>query len=199
MVGYEGKYQVSDQGRVKSMPILNDPANYRPYEKIMTPVMDLTGYYRVHLRRNGESHRHSVHKLVIVAFKPVPEHLRSLIGTRRLQINHINEDKSDNRLCNLEWCDAKYNSNYGTAQERKQLSHKAKNTLHSRATVAQYNTEGNLIKVWESMCEVARQTGFSVGNISSCCRGVYKQAYGYIWRYLDDYRIKKYQNQTTSA
>ena len=92
--GYEGMYDASTEGRIWS----------RRTNKILTPIENGNGYKGVNL---GYNNRQLIHRLVCMTFvpNPDPEHLT--------QVNHINEDKSDNRSCNLEWCDSKYNLNYG--------------------------------------------------------------------------------------
>lgn len=93
------------------------------------------------------------------------------------EINHKNEIKSDNRVENLEWCERKYNCNYGTRNERvtKKLSKK----------VYQYTKDGVFVKEWCSLNEIGRVLGFDKGYISACCNGKHKSAYDFIWRYAD--------------
>lgn len=104
--GYIGLYQVSNFGRVMSL-------NYDKTGKIklLKLVLNAQGYYQVCLHKNGVQKIKKVHRLVAEAFIPNPKHLPS--------INHKDEDKTNNRLSNLEWCTVKYNTNYGTCQERK--------------------------------------------------------------------------------
>ena len=92
--GYDGMYDVSSEGRVWS----------HRTNKILKPLDNGRGYKTVNL---GYNNRHLIHRLVCMTFiqNPDPEHLT--------EVNHINEDKGDNRSCNLEWCDRKYNLNYG--------------------------------------------------------------------------------------
>lgn len=100
--GYEGLYEVSNLGRVKSLKWGK--------ERILKPGMDGCGYLKANLYKEGKIKHFMVHRLVAQAFIPNPEGLP--------QINHKDEDKTNNRVDNLEWCTAKYNSNYGTRIEQ---------------------------------------------------------------------------------
>lgn len=90
-------------------------------------------------------------------------------------MNHKNEIKDDNRVANLEYCDAKYNSNYGTRLER--IAEKLSKP------VFQYDLNGNFIKEWPSTMEVERRLGFANTHISKCCLGKRNTAGGYKWKY----------------
>ena len=103
--GYNGVYQVSNYGNVKTNNYYN-----RGETHILTPAIDRWGYARVTLSKNKSKRKYSVHRLVAMAFIPNPNNLP--------QINHINENKQDNRVENLEWCDAMYNNNYGTKTKK---------------------------------------------------------------------------------
>ena len=161
--GYEGLYQVSDQGRVKSLG-----RKWRKSERILNPVVRHDGYVVVGLYSGGKPKTFKVHRLVCEAFHENPDN--------KPQVNHINEIKTDNRACNLEWCTAEENTNFGTRTER---SGKAQSK-----PVAQYAQDGELIKIWQSTREVERQTGFRHGYICQSANGKRKQAYGFIWKYV---------------
>lgn len=106
ILGYEGKYQVSDLGNVRSLNYCNTKKS-----KNLKPGGSPNGYFGVTLS-NGKSsskRRFLVHRLVMITFNP---------SGMKAQVNHINEIKSDNRLSNLEWVTAKENCNYGTRNER---------------------------------------------------------------------------------
>ena len=163
VVGYEGLYQVSSEGRVKSLKRKGCKS-----ERILKPIDDGRGYLRVDLYAGGKRKRFKVHRLVCQAFHENPGN--------KPQVNHINENKTDNRASNLEWATARENSNFGTRNERVA---KARSKL-----VGQYAQDGELIKVWPSTMEVERQAGFSNGNISQAANGKYKHAYGFIWKYI---------------
>ena len=170
--GYEGLYQVSSEGRVKSLGrtiIKKDGRKQTVKERILKGTPDKDGYLKIGLSGSmGKQKWFQVHRLVGEAFIKNPD--------EKPQINHINEIKTDNRACNLEWCTCKQNLNHGTRNERvaKALG----------KPIGQYKLDGQLIKVWPSAYMVERQTGFSQGYIWGVANGRYKQAYGFIWKYI---------------
>lgn len=169
--GYEGVYMVSNWGNVKSLERLDSLGHLRK-ERILKPRNN-KGYLFVILCKDGKSKHHYIHRLVAEAFLPNPDNLP--------QINHIREfEKTNNRVENLEWCDRKYNCNYGSRNQR--IADKLVNGKWSKK-VNQYTIDGEFIKKWSSMAEVKRQLGYAQGNICKCCNGQRKTAYGYIWRY----------------
>ena len=97
--GYEGKYLISNTGKVKSLT----------RNRLLKPVIQ-KGYMYIHLCKNSKDKAYLLHRLVAKHFVSNPDNLP--------EVNHKNEDKVNNDASNLEWCDAKYNSNYGTRGER---------------------------------------------------------------------------------
>lgn len=158
-------YQVSDYGRVKS----NIPHN-GTNERILKPQLRKDGYLQIQLHKDGVIKNYLVHRLVAETFLPNPNSLP--------QVNHKNEDKTDNRVSNIEWCDCSYNTNYGTRNNRDAES-KSK-------VVLQFDKQGNFINEWSSTHEVERQLGFYQQNICNCCNGKLHTAYGYKWLYKED-------------
>jgi hypothetical protein len=175
--GYESLYLVSNMGRIKSLPRLVSQ-KYRPHmtrETVLRPQTRRHGYLSVWLYRDGTKRQESVHRIVAEVF------CEKLPG--RNEVNHINEDKQDNRAENLEWCTHKANVNSGTVQRRR--SERIINNPARSKKIAQITLEGKLVRVWPSLAEASRN-GFASGNISKCARGSsqYSHAYGYLWRYV---------------
>lgn len=123
VIGYEGLYEVSNLGHVRSLNrIVNSSDRFFHqltrihYGKTLTPSLEQNGYLTVRLCYQQKVKAFSIHKLVAQAFIPNPNNLP--------QVNHKDEDKTNNCVDNLEWCTAKYNCNYGTRSIR--LSNKLK-------------------------------------------------------------------------
>lgn len=157
--GFEGLYQVSNYGRVKSL--------LHGKERILQPAKDKGGYLFVRLYKNGQSKIYKVHRIVTQAFIPNPDNLPC--------VNHKDEKPSNNHVENLEWCDYCYNLTYGSRIKRV-LDKISKPTY-------QYTLDGELIAEYPSTAEVQRQLGYNQGSISKCCNGKLKTAYGYVWTY----------------
>lgn len=176
--GYEGLYQVSNLGRVKSLErYVKHPQGTKSLKKgkSLKQCVVSGGYLAVDLCKNGIIRMYTIHRLVAEAFLPNPDNLP--------QVNHINECKWDNTVWNLEWCDAKYNINYGTLKQR--LSQKQLNQKATSKSVLQYTKEGLIVAEYPSQQEAARQTGVCNVCISNCCRGGQNSAGGYVWKYKD--------------
>ena len=159
-------------GRVKSLErtiIKKDGRKQTVKERILKGTPDKDGYLKVGLCGSTRKQKcFQVHRLVGEAFIQNPD--------EKPQINHINEIKTDNRACNLEWCTCKQNINHGSRNERvaKALG----------KPIGQYELDGQLIKIWPSAREAERQIGVSQGGIWGATNGIYKQAYGFIWKYI---------------
>lgn len=173
--GYEGYYQVSNLGRVRSLDRYitgNNGAIYLRQGQIKEIKPHHSGYLFVSLMKNRKRKIMAVHRLVAEAFIPNPDNLP--------QINHKDEDKTNNRVENLEWCTGKYNCNYGTHNKR--VSDKLTNGKTSKE-ICQYTKEGILVRKYPSASEAARQFRGKQGNISQVCLGKRNSAYGYLWKY----------------
>ena len=171
--GYEGLYQVSDQGRVKSLERKvrhGRGIDLTIKERILKPGTDRGGYLRVGLCDGGKQKTFKVHRLVCEAFHENPDN--------KPQVNHLNEIKTDNRACNLEWSTAKENCNHGTHNER---------IAKTRSKpVGQFTLDGKLLKTWTSAMEAGKQIGFNYSHVSEVANGKRKTAYGFIWKYVEE-------------
>ena len=168
--GYEGLYQISTMGRIKSIdryvPRKNGKLQH-VYGRIMIPFDNGRGYKQVYLCKNGKTKVHYVHRLVALHFIENPNNF--------LEINHKDEDKANNCADNLEWCTHKYNQNYGSKNIRAAIKNSKK--------VYQYDMEGNLLEIFPSCISVQRKLGYKQGSISNCCLGVIKSYKGFIFKY----------------
>lgn len=175
--GYEGYYQVSNMGRVKSLDRkikrINGTIQHRK-GVILKQCIHKTGYLIAVLCKNRHNKTIRVHRIVAKSFVNNPYNKK--------EVNHKNENIIDNRVENLEWTTPKENSNYGTRNKRISL---ANTNGKCSKPVLQYDLDSNLIKEWESMAE-CRRKGYSQGNISACCRGERKTHKGYIWKFKEE-------------
>ncbi len=173
------EYEVSNLGRVKRLaydkPVCGGGAQHCN-ERILLPQRRRFNYQAVALSKNDKVKFFLVHRLVAIVFIPNPNNLP--------QVNHKDEDPSNNCVGNLEWCDQKYNSNYGTSKER--ISLKLKNGVLSKP-VQQYTIEAQFIKEYPSANEASRELGLAVSGIVNCCNGSkkYTTCGGFIWKYTN--------------
>ena len=167
ITGYEGLYQVSSLGRVKSLERFKLDGR-RCAERIMKPSADLGGYLSCELCNDGRGKRFLIHRLVAEAFLQNPDNKR--------EVNHINGIKSDNSIENLEWSTSSENT-----------IHAYRHGLEVKPTraVLQFDLQGNFIREWASAQEAAPSTGTYKSNICHCCKGRLKHAGGYIWKYKE--------------
>lgn len=169
--GYEGMYQISNAGRVKSFKYKSP--------RIMKPHYDKRGYGRLILRKDGRDVPNLVHRLVARAFISNPYDLP--------EVNHKDENPRNNLSTNLEWCDKKYNNNYGTKIARGVANRDSKAIGEKNSlTVLQYSLDGELLKEWESANVCKKELGYDNSAIAKCCRGNTKTSYGYVWKYKEE-------------
>ena len=171
VAGYEGLYKVSNKGNVYSVA-RKDSRWHRRGGQRLKPVYDRGGYLIVSLYKNGKSKTKKVHRLVAEAFIPNPNGLP--------QVNHRDKNKVNNNVENLKWCDARYNSNHGTRNEKvtQVLSKKVRAVNAKTGDVVDFN----------STAEAGRK-GYSSGCVSQASRGIYNGGNmykGYIWSYKEE-------------
>ena len=192
--GFEGRYQVSNLGRVRSLDFVQIGRNQFGYSyevirkgRVLKPKISVWGYNRVSLSINRKISYRSIHRLVAMAFIPNPDNLP--------EVNHKDENKLNNVVCfnpdgsidtehtNLEWCTGLYNLRYGTRVERMQ---KLVNEPRMRS-VNQYDFKGNLLHTYKSIAEAGEQTGIGTRTIASICHKIGSHSsHGYIFRFSDD-------------
>lgn len=170
--GYEGRYQASTYGRIKSLErtVSFGNRNRTITSRIIKPFFCSAGYLYVRM----PDRKKSVHRLIALTFIPNPDNLP--------QVNHMDEKPINNRVENLEWCTPKYNSNYGTRKQK--LSELNKNHLSLSKRVIQYSVDGKFIASYPSLREVERITKFNHGNLSQAIMKQ-KTAYGFLWQYAE--------------
>ena len=155
IAGYEGLYEVSYLGMVKSLK--------HGKEKILKPRKDTSGYLQVVLYKDGHGKNIRVHRLVAETFIPNPNNLET--------VNHKDEVKTNNVASNLEWMSREDNVAYSQPQWEK------------RSVQMLDKSTGELLATFPSLHEAERVTGIANHSISSCCKGKQKSAGGYIWKY----------------
>ena len=165
--GYEGVYKVSNLGRVLSVSY-----RHTGKPKILKPKKR-QGYLAIHRRNFGCDV--SIHRLVAMAFIPNPDNLPC--------VNHINEDKYDNRACNLEWCTYQHNNTYGHRLEKMAYTRKNRTTKSHYGNVYQQTVDGELIATFSSVIAASKATGIERSSINRCALGQYHTAGGYKWAY----------------
>lgn len=165
VVGYEGHYEVSNLGMVRSLK----------WNKIRLLKLwkNFDGYFEVGLTKSCYRKFFRVHRLVAEAFIPNPKNLP--------QINHLDCNRTNNKVSNLEWTDAKGNSNH--PQTRINMSKAQLNNEKRSKRVYRFTLNGEFIDEWPSLAQVQRSLGFAAGNICKHIQGKFTHAYGYIWRY----------------
>lgn len=178
---YEGWYQVSNMGRIKSLDRFYtqkrkcDKEPRQSFIKGKIIKASSYGQYLIcHLKRNGTSKAVKFHRVVCTMFHPNQNKLP--------EVNHINEIKTDNRADNLEWCTRQYNANWGTAIMRQSIN--SRNHPAKSKPVYQCTFNGKILKKYPSIKEAARLTGLKEANIASVCYGgKSKSAGGYLWSF----------------
>lgn len=164
---FEGLYEVSNLGRVKGLNRIK-PDGHRQKGMIRKSHLTPDGYAIVRLSKDGKSYTRKVHRMVATAFLDNPDNLK--------EVNHIDEDKTNNNVNNLEWCNRYYNVHYGSSMSK-----------YSKPVV-QLTIHGKFIRAYVSM-EEAHRHGYTPSAIADVCAGKYKQHKGFKWKFLDGYEV----------
>ena len=173
--GFEGLYQVSNLGKVRSLDrYANSGIGIRFYKgRLLKPGKDSYGYLKVNLSKDGKKTTFWVHRLVYEAFNGKIQ--------EGMQVNHIDEDKTNNSIDNLNLMTPKENINWGTCIERR-----AKSMINHKSLskpIIQYSLTGEKLAEFEGLHDAARKLNIYQGNISSALNGRYKTAGGFKWKY----------------
>ena len=180
VVGYEGLYQVSNRGRVRSYDrtVPHGVGKRVVRHRIMKQYINDCGYCQVRLNKNHVSKNKRVHRLVAEAFISNPRHLK--------QVNHIDLDKTNNHVENLEWC-----------SQKKNLIHAVNNNAIQSYAILQCDEKGRVLNEWVSLGRLCDKLLISHTTISRACKGENgkrkHEAYGYYWYYKDENFVKKYR------
>lgn len=174
-------YMVSNYGRIKSLAHTTTiKRNGKTYKNIfktrIVRLLNNKGYWLYNFTQDGVRSCVSIHRLVAKAFIENPYNYPL--------INHKDENKGNNIYTNIEWCDEKYNSNYGTVNKRRSSSITEALQGKSR-TICQYNLKGELIQKYKGAKQIEK-AGFTYCNVHKCCHHIAVIHKGYVWRYDND-------------
>lgn len=182
--GYEGLYQVSNEGRVRSLDrivavLKNGKFSEKKIKGKTLKLWVAQDYLHVTLCKDGKVKAPFVHKLVASAFVNNPKGYKI--------VNHKDENKLNNRSDNLEWCTTVYNRNYGTGEQRRLIAFLASSELHNKkhTSVISTNKKNGQVTKYNSICDVAKD-GFIATCVVNCCKGRRKSHKGCTWRYENE-------------
>lgn len=175
VVGFEGKYMVSNDGRVKSLSYMRTGV-----ERELKQQTDKDGYKTVCIGGSPKK----VHRLVALAFIPNPSDLP--------MINHKDENKTNNNVDNLEWCDSTYNNNYSDRVERASKTNKTSLLMSNSKFKSKpiFCHENN--KIYISQTQASKELNINDGNIGKVARGLYKHTHNYTFSYPTQEQIEEY-------
>ena len=165
---YEGLYEVSNLGRVKSLQKLSIDGKRLPEKILSTYNVGSEGYAGVKLYKDGKKKSFRVHRLVAEAFLDNKDNLP--------MVNHKDENKVNNNISNLEWCDNSYNCTYGDNIHRR--------SSKLNKTVEQCDMYGNVLLTYKSLKDCCK-SGYSETSVSKCCNGKLDKYKGFTWRYTN--------------
>ena len=174
IVGFEGIYQISNFGQVRSLEKIVEGKNGCKRllkEKLLKISKNGIGYLYVCLHKDKKQYIKKIHRLVAETFIPNPEN--------KPDVDHINTIRTDNRVKNLRWCTRKENCN-----NKKTLKNYSK---AKSKPIIQLAKNGRFVKRYDSATDCQRQTGFNHSHICSCCKGERKTSNGFKWMYEDNY------------
>lgn len=173
--GYEGLYEVSNFGRVKSVKFKKS--------RLKTLYKNEKGYLYTYLYKNGVREKLRIHRLVALAFIPNPEN--------KPTVNHIDEDKSNNKVSNLEWATYKEQMQAGTVKQRISETQKGHHRTPFKPVAAYKNDV--LFAVYESLISTQKD-GFKYSAVSRCCIGERQTHHGLRWSFINEEDYNKYLN-----
>lgn len=170
---YETLYQISNKGKIKSLQryvVSKSGSKQLIKEKIRKTTTTTAGYEYIVLSKNGNHKTVLVHRLVAETFLDNPNNLEC--------VNHKDENKHNNCVDNLEWCDYTYNNTYKNIHLRRNLDNITRKVI-------QYDLDMNEIKRWNSIKEAANYFKAASSNIIKCCIGERNHTVGFKWRYYE--------------
>ena len=184
--GYEGLYQVSNYGNVRSLNYAN-----RGFVKKLVPKISNRGYQWVELAQNGKRRQITIHRIVATAFINNPNNYPV--------VNHKDENKTNNNVENLEWCTRSYNVKYsmerhperftnflsGHKGNRKKRDFYKLKSKYANTHINQLDLNGEFVKQWFNFAELKHVMNYNNTSIKECCEGKRKTAYGYKWEFAD--------------
>lgn len=175
--GYEGIYEVSNMGKVRSLDRIDISGRKRNGTILQAVKVGHASrkYLAVSLSKDGVAKKTKIHRLVAEAFIPNPEN--------KPEVNHLSEDKTDNRVENLCWATSKENMNHGTRTERAAKTAQATAERKRAKPVLQIDSGGIIVKEYPSLREASRQTGIDRPQINKCIKKPWYTAKGFYWKY----------------
>ena len=168
--GYENLYQISNKGRIRSLDKI-DSIGRKVKGRVMKPSKRKDGYLQIMLHKSSKYKMFLIHTLVASAFIDNPNGYK--------EINHKDENKLNNNVKNLEWCNRTYNINYGSGNIGR-----AKTIRELKSKKVLQLLGNTIIKEWNSTTE-AEKEGYKHQSISRCCNGIRETHKGYRWQYIN--------------